>query len=252
MDVLDDQSWVAVKDIVGTLWAHTPILNFTPFKPAFFCTYDFKLWWQTYLVTFINDAARKMTQLTVAFDVLQGKGTKCKEIHIKEIQAFQNFFKVVYLPNDLRRTISDAARELKEKIIEKIPQLKIPSYAKDKYFYALYFGKIKFPPLPTSPLALAFRPSFPDWWYISWSNVQNAYKKKADRVVPTKYWLHTYSGFLHIDLRYVRELVVVPKGNRSWKILFLSQFISHCYLTWFFFSCTCATGGCPQAKSCCC
>src|ERR1043165_7742255 len=161
-----------------------------------------------------------MNELIVAFDIFQGKTTKCKEIHIKEIQAFQNFFRVVYLPNNLRRTIHDAAQELKEKVPGKIPHLKIPSYAKDKYLYALHFEKIKFPPLPTSPLALAFRPPIPDWWYSSWSNIQNAYKKKADRVVPTKHWFHDYPDFLYIDLEYVRELVVVPKANHFWKVSF--------------------------------
>lgn len=58
----------------------------------------------------------------------------------------------------LRRTIAEAARELKEKITKNIPDLDIPGYAKDKYLFALQFAKIKYPPFPTSPLALAFRP----------------------------------------------------------------------------------------------
>ena len=62
--------------------------TFTPFKQAFFYTHEFKLWWQSYLVTFINDVAGKMNELIVAFDIFQGKTTKCKAIHIKEIQAF--------------------------------------------------------------------------------------------------------------------------------------------------------------------
>src|ERR1043165_2115557 len=91
---------------------------------------------------------------------------------------------------------------------------------KTNIFTHFILEKIKFPPLPTSPLALAFRPPIPDWWYSSWSNIQNAYKRKADRVVPTKHWLHDYAGFLHIDLEYVRELAVVPKGNHLWKVSF--------------------------------
>ena len=68
IDVLDDQSWDVIKETVDTMWAHRANLTFTPFKPAFFCTQEFKTWWQSYLVTFISNAAGKMNELTVAFD----------------------------------------------------------------------------------------------------------------------------------------------------------------------------------------
>ncbi|XP_050895836.1 flocculation protein FLO11-like [Lathyrus oleraceus] len=45
----------------------------------------------------------------------QAKSTKCNALHTKQIQAFQKYFRVVYRPNNLRRTISEAAAELKEK-----------------------------------------------------------------------------------------------------------------------------------------
>ena len=105
----------------------------------------------------------------------------------------------MYRPNDLRRTIAEEVKELKEKVTDRIPQLKIPSYVKDKYLYALHFGKINFPPFPSIPLALAFGPPIPDWWYFPWSDIENSYKKKAERVVPTKHYLHNYSDPLHID-----------------------------------------------------
>jgi len=100
-----------------------------------------------------------------------------------------------------------------EKVTDRIPKLKIPGYVKDKYLYALHFGNIKFPPLPSSPLALAFGNSVPEWFYCPVSHVQNAYKKKADKVVPTKHYLPHYSGPLHIDPQYVRVLDTTQIGN---------------------------------------
>ena len=87
----------------------------------------------------------------------------------------------MYRPNNLRRTIFEAVVELKEKVTDRISTLKIPGYAKEKYLYALHFGNIKFPPLPYSPLALAFGPPIPDVWYCSLSDMQNAYKKKGQQ-----------------------------------------------------------------------
>lgn len=119
----------------------------------------------------------------------------------------------MYRTDNLRRTISKAVSELKEKVTDRLPKLKIPGYAKDKYLYALHFGNIKFPPLPSSPLALAFGNSILDWYYCPFSDVQNTYKKKADRVVPTKYSLPYYSEPLHIDPQYVRVLDSTQIGN---------------------------------------
>ena len=76
MDILDDQIWEVVKETVATLWERRSILTFTPFKPTFFFTHEFKLCWQSYLVTFVNDVAGNMNELTVAFDIFQGKTTK--------------------------------------------------------------------------------------------------------------------------------------------------------------------------------
>ena len=90
-----------------------------------------------------------MVELTASLNTFKGKTTKFKTTNIKEIQAFQKYFKVVYLPTNLLRTIFDAARELREKVTDRILQLKIPGYAKDKYLYALHFGNIKFPHILT-------------------------------------------------------------------------------------------------------
>ena len=98
----------------------------------------------------------------------------------------------MYRPNNLSRTIFQAVVESKEKVTDRISTLKLPDYAKDKYLYALHFRNIKFPPFPSSPLALAFGPPIPDWWYCSLSEMQNAYKKKDDKVEPTKYYLPNY------------------------------------------------------------
>lgn len=143
---------------VDALWKQRPQFNPTPFIPAFFCTMEFAKWWQQYFNALVGALEEKQTQLTTAFTFLQAKPTRCKYTHIKQIQAFQKYFKVVYLSGNLRRTIEEAARELREKITDKIHDLVITGYAKDKYLFALHFAKIKIPPLPTSPLELAFAP----------------------------------------------------------------------------------------------
>ena len=124
----------------------------------------------------------------------------------------------MYRPNDLRRTIADAVKELKEKVADRIPQLKISGYAKDKYLYALHFWKIYFPHFPSSPFALAFGPPIPDWWYFPWSDIENSYKKKAERVVSTKHYLHNYSGPLHNDPEFVIVISIMQTGNSFWKV----------------------------------
>jgi len=129
----------------------------------------------------------------------------------------------VYRPDNLRGTIWEAAVELKAKVTDQLSKLKIPGYVKDKYLYALHFGKLKFPPLPSSPLALAFGHLVPVWFYCPISYIQNASKKrKADRMVPTKYYLPEYSGPLHIDPQYVSVFETTQLGNISLEISTLS------------------------------
>lgn len=212
-NILCDKPWNMVKEDVEVLWAKRPRLHSIPFQPAFLCTKKFDDWWQSYFSAYVGAPEAKLSELTQALVHLQAKSTKCKALHIKQIQAFQKYFRVVYRPDNLRRTISEAAAELKEKVTDKIPKLKISGYAKDKYLYALHFGNIRFPPLPSSPLALAFDSSIPDWYYCPFSDVQNAYKKKADIVVSTKHYLPNYSGPIHIDPQYIRVCDTTQIGN---------------------------------------
>lgn len=79
-----------------------------------------------------------MYYLTEAFSSLKTKfKKKGGGTHIKEIQAFQRYLKTLYNTNKLSQTIFDAAHTLKEKLVEKIPKLKFPSYVAYKYAFAL-------------------------------------------------------------------------------------------------------------------
>lgn len=211
-DIIAGESGDIVQEAVDALWKQKPQFNPTPFIPSFYCTLEFAKWWQTYFDRLVvGDPAVKQTQLTTAFTSLQAKPTKCKFTHAKQIQAFQKYFKTVYDPNNLRRTIEEAARELRERVTDKIPDLKIPGYAKDKYLFALKFSKMKIPPLPTSPLALAFASPIPDWFYCPISDIVNSQQKPAKRVVPTKHWVDTYP----FQLKYWSKCVKpIPEGNR--------------------------------------
>jgi hypothetical protein len=57
---------------------------------------------------------------------VQEKTKKGTYTLIKEIQAFQNYFETAYRPDDLSRTIREAAVTLKENFSKKIKTLKIP------------------------------------------------------------------------------------------------------------------------------
>ena len=61
-----------------------------------------------------------------AFLLVQEKTRKGTYTLIKEIQAFQNYFEIAYRPDDLSRTIREAAVTLKENFSKKIKTLKIP------------------------------------------------------------------------------------------------------------------------------
>ena len=85
---------------------------------------------------------------------------------IKEIQAFQKYFDTAYRPDDLRRTIHEAAVTLREKFTNKLLDLKLPSYVKYEQRYELAFNlhPPKFPRLPTADFGVAFSPPFPNWF----------------------------------------------------------------------------------------
>ncbi|KAI5394489.1 hypothetical protein KIW84_061232 [Lathyrus oleraceus] len=164
-NILYGQPWSEIEEELETIWKNRPRLPSLPFRPAYYCTKEFHDWWQSYFTIYVGVPEAKLSELTEAFVHLQTKSTKCKALHVKQIRAFQNYFQVVYRPDNLRGTIWEAAVELKAKVTDKLPKLKIPGYAKDKYLYALHFGNLKFPPLPSSPLALAFGHLVPLWFY---------------------------------------------------------------------------------------
>lgn len=83
--------------------------------------------------------------LTDAFSFLQNQKKKTKGTHIKEIQVLQRYFKTLYNPCDIRRTIYDTTVSLKQKIIEKLPSFKILPCVEDRYNFALKFHFSKLP-----------------------------------------------------------------------------------------------------------
>lgn len=94
---------------------------------------------------------------------MQQKFKKGNAKHIKEIQAFEKYFKVVYNPECLDTTIYDVVVTLKEKFLKKLPNLKLPSYVTNKNRYEVAFNMYppKFPPLLSSNIALVFCPPVP-------------------------------------------------------------------------------------------
>jgi hypothetical protein len=121
-----------------------------------------------------------LPQLILAFNTVQSRTKKSKGTHIREIQAFQKYFQTAYDPLHLKRTINYAAQTLRDKIYDKLPLMKFPPFTFSKYLFALHF-KVKFPPLPTSKLALAFRPPYPKWLpYISSLGMKQKLIKKDE------------------------------------------------------------------------
>lgn len=110
-----------------------------PLLIVFYDTQAFDTWWKDYQTEIFFDVLTKRHNLTGAFTSLQTKLIKGTYIHIKEIQAFQHYFEIMYNLGDLRRTISKAAATLKEIILETIPKLKLHSHIKDKYIFLCFF-----------------------------------------------------------------------------------------------------------------
>ena len=135
---------------------------------------------------------------------MQEKTRKGTYTLIKEIQAFQNYFETAYRPDDLSRTIREAAVTLKEKFTKKMKNLKIPSYVPHEKHYemALELFPLKFPPLPNADFGVALAPPFPDWFICgdSIKILRQQYQKKAQRVVATKHTLGSFKGYLHIGI----------------------------------------------------
>jgi len=99
---------------------------------------------------------------------------------------------------------------LKEKHLEKIPTSKFPPFVKDKYLFALNF-KVRLLPLPSSELALEFRPLYSKWFVCgSWmAMTQCLIKKEAKKITPTKHNIYTFRGQLHYGLHHIR--ITSPK-----------------------------------------
>lgn len=121
----------------------------------------------------------------------------------------------MYDLRNLRRTISEATTTLKEKLIEKLPELKISSYVEDMYLFSLLYYKPKIPPLPSCEMSLDFSPPFPRWfiWGSSLNDLKISYKKLAQRVVLTKFDIYNYRGHLHVDISHVKVLCDTIDGE---------------------------------------
>jgi len=141
-------------------------------------------------------------------------------MHIREIQAFQKKFETVYDPLHLSRIVYYAAKTLRDKIHDKIPTMKFPSFTPSKYLFALHF-KIKFPSLPTSKLALAFRQPYPKWLPCDslLGMKQRLITKEKDKVTPAKCNIYTYRDRLHLDLHHVRIISPMGIGKRPLQFL---------------------------------
>ncbi|KAI5395961.1 hypothetical protein KIW84_062236, partial [Lathyrus oleraceus] len=128
------------------------------FRPSFLCTPEFDEWWKDYYSNKFFDVAAFATHLTNAFAFVQDQTKKGIPRHIKEIQKFQKYFETAYRPDDLSRTICEAAAELKRKLTEKFKKLSLPSNLSPEARYDLAFNchPPKFPPLPTADFGVAF------------------------------------------------------------------------------------------------
>src|SRR3954464_14997368 len=129
-----------------------------PFEPAFYSTPDFQQWWTDYYTMQIFDAESLTRKLTEAFADVQEKFHKGTSTHIKEIQAFQKFFETIYRPDDLSRTVREAAVILREKFSAKLDKLKLPLYVRPELRYEVAF-KLN-PPLPSADFGVALSPPF--------------------------------------------------------------------------------------------
>jgi len=193
-----------------------------PFAISYACTEAFFRWWQDY---YKRQASRVnpeslLPQLISAFDIVQNKVKKTKGTHIREIQAFQKFFQTVYDLLYPKRTVYYAARILKDKILEKIPTMKFPPFIPSKYLFSLHF-KIKFASLPTSELALAFRPPYPKRFFCDslLGMKQKLKTKEKDKVTATKCNMHTFRGHLHFNLSHIQILSPIGLGKEFSKYL---------------------------------
>jgi len=119
-------------------------------------------------------------------------------------------------PLHLKRTVHYAAQTLRDKIYDKVPTMTFPPFTTNKYLFVLHF-KMKLPALPTSKLALAFRPPYPKW--LPCDSLLGMRKKlitrEKDKVTWTKYYLSNFKGFLHLDLSYIEIISPIGIGIKN-------------------------------------
>lgn len=120
------------KECDKHLSRYVNVSTLTPFsfQPWFYCTRAFDTWFRAYYNKDMFNVDAFSQHLTIAFASIQERFEKVRSFPIKEIQAFHKYFKTIYRPDDLSRTICEDAHTLKEKILKKLPDLKIPSYVK--------------------------------------------------------------------------------------------------------------------------
>ena len=188
------------------------------FEPSYLSTQKFHDWWSKYYQEKFLDVSAFSSLIDQAFPDVQEKIKKSKSTHIKEIQAFQKYFETVYRPNDISRTVREAAVTLKEIFLQKMDNLKIPSNVPPKRRYEMTFKLFppKFPRLPTADFGVALAPPFPDWFVCgdSIKILRQQSQPKAQRVVATKHTLDSFKGHLHIGLEDVRIESEIYEGSR--------------------------------------
>jgi len=118
---------------------HIPTLKPSPFELSYACTKTFFRWWRGYYVEQCKEVNPDilLPELISTFHYVQKKLKKPKRMHIREIQVFQKYFKTVSDPLHLSRTVYNAAKTLKLKLLDKIPTSKFPPFVTDKYLFAL-------------------------------------------------------------------------------------------------------------------
>jgi len=96
--------------------------------------------------------------------------------------------------------------------------MKFPPFTPSKYLFAIHF-KMKFPSLPTSKLALAFRSPYPKWLPCGslMGMSQKLKTKEKDKVTATKCYLYTFRGHLHLNLPLIRIISSIGIGKKSFK-----------------------------------
>jgi len=123
--------------------------------------------------------------------------------------------------------------------------MKFQPFTPSKYLFALHF-KMKFPPLPTSKLALAFRPPYPKGLPCDslLGMNQKLKTKDEDKVTATKCNLYTFRAHLHLDLPHIRIISLIGIGKKSFNYLETNKQhlykIRKCYLSVHPSACSCS------------